>query len=138
MPLPNRPVNQRLRSNQFFGELFTRKSNNRRGALEARNKREMGSPKKPSPKKPSPKKNSPKSKRPGMSENEFKSVFTDRSNARRALLNAKAAAEYAARLPNMRANAGSAANAAKFKRLSAANNAALRAFFKKAANRAHR
>lgn len=143
MPLPNRPVNQRLRSNQFFGELFTRKSNNRRGALEARNRREMGSPKKPSPNKPSPKKKSPnkpsppkKQRRPAMTVREFANEFTARSNARRTLLNAKAAAEYAARKPNMNANAGSAANAAKMKRISNANNAALRAFFKKAANRA--
>lgn len=141
MPLPNRPVNQRLGSNTFFGALFNEESRKRRKILEARNRREMGSPKKPSPNKPSPKKNSPpkKQRRPTLSNNEFRLAFEGpEATARRAKLYARNAAEYANRLPSLRANAGSAANAAKFKRLSAANNAALRAFFKKAANKARR
>ncbi len=132
MPLPNRQVNQRLASNKFFRELFNRESAARRGVLEARNRREMGSPKKPSPKKPSPKKNSPKSKRPAMTVREFANEFTARSNARRAALYARNAAEYEARLPNMRANAASAKNAAMFKRISEANKRALKKFFNKA------
>jgi hypothetical protein len=121
-----------------FANVFTARSNARRKDLYARNAAESTtgkrlSPRGASPRRASPKRASPKS-RPVMSLNAFANVFTARSNARRASLNARAAAEYAAR----KLNAGSANNAAKMKRLSAANNAALRAFFKKATNRSRR
>ena len=132
MPIQNRP--KKPMTLNEFARVFTTASNARRAALEARNRREMGSPKRASPKKPSPKKPSPKrpSMRRAMSMTQFRNVFKTASNARRPALYARNAAEYAARKPNMNANAGSTANAAKYKRISSANNAALRAFFKKA------
>lgn len=144
MPLPNRPKNP-MTLNQF-ASVFKKASNERREALETRNRRTMGSPKKPSPNKPSNKKNSPKrasppkkQRRSGMSNNAFRLAFEGpEAIARREALYARNAAEYAARLPNMRANAASAKNAAMIKRISEANNAALRAFFKKATNRSRR
>jgi hypothetical protein len=98
----------------------------------------MGSPKKPSPKQPSPKKNSPKSKRPAITVRQFANEFTARANARREALRKRNEEEHRRRLVNAAANAGSAANAAKMKRISNANNAALRAFFKKATSGTHR